>query len=270
MDNIYLTGTYSEYYDFGNVFLPGYTYWDAFVVKYNPQGVSQWALGTYGSSQDQSYDICVGPENNLYITGFMISPYVVFGNDTIFNTNGVNSYSDLFVAKLIPPENLIDTQQINLQFGWNIMSSYINPLENSIDSVFSEVSPMVEIMKNDIGQIYYPLWNINVIDTLQVTEGYHIKMNLPQILNVIGISVEPENTAINLSTGWQTISYLRQSPAAIDSMFTNISSNTIITKNNEGLIFWPQYNINSIWQMNPGEGYQIKMQNADTLLYLPN
>ena len=79
-----------------------------------------------------------------------------------------------------------------------------------------------------------------------------------------------ENTAINLSTGWQTISYLRQSPAAIDSMFTNISSNTIITKNNEGLIFWPQYNINSIWQMNPGEGYQIKMQNADTLLYLPN
>jgi hypothetical protein len=226
--------------------------------------VGNWS---YGTGQDESYDICIGLDNNLYITGFIISPYVVFGSDTIYNS-GISS--DIFVAKLIPPENLIDTQQINLQFGWNIISTYINPLENSIDSIFSEVSPMVEIMKNDIGQIYYPLWNINMIDTLQVTEGYHIKMNLPQILNIIGISVEPENKPIDLNIGWQTISYLRQSPAPIDSMFTNISSNIIITKNNQGLIFWPLYNINSINQMNPGEGYQIKMLAADTLLYPGN
>ncbi|MEA3446688.1 MAG: hypothetical protein U9R19_18380, partial [Bacteroidota bacterium] len=126
------------------------------------------------------------------------------------------------------------------------------------------------IMKEDVGNIYYPQYFINTIGNLEFTEGYHIKMSSQQTLTVVGYAAMPENTPMPLPSGWQNISYLRQSAAPLDSMFSNISANIIISKNTAGQVFWPQYGINTINQMFPGEGYQIKMLNADTLLYPAN
>ena len=43
-----------------------------------------------------------------------------------------------------------------------------------------------------------------------------------------------------------------------------------MAKSGGGLVYWPLYGINNIGNMNPGEGYQIKMLAADTLLYPAN
>ena len=48
------------------------------------------------------------------------------------------------------------------------------------------------------------------------------------------------------------------------------AQNIVMVKNGNGLIYWPTYGIDNIGNMNPGEGYQIKMLAADTLLYPAN
>ena len=54
------------------------------------------------------------------------------------------------------------------------------------------------------------------------------------------------------------------------AILTTISSNITMVKNSNGLVYWPIYGINNLGNMNPGEGYQIKMLAADTLLYPAN
>lgn len=269
-NNIYLSGRYYQYYNFGNVFLPGFTSWNIFVAKYNPDGIAQWASNSYGPSQDEAWSICSGPDNNLYVAGFMISSTVDFGNNTIYNYNSSPVYQNAFLAKLITPENLIDTQLVSFPQGWKIFSTYINPLEPSVDSVFSEVLPSVQIIKQDNGYVFYPQYNINMIGDIGYSEAYQINMSTPQIVPIVGYAVQPENTPLPLTPGWQNIPYLRNTSAPVDSMLIGISSNILIAKNSNGLVYWPFFGVNAIGQMIPGEGYQVKINQLDTLVYPAN
>ena len=92
----------------------------------------------------------------------------------------------------------------------------------------------------------------------------------PDILTIEGLSVQPENTICNIPFGWSFISYLRKTPASIIEMMSNIVGDIEIVKNYLGQTYWPIYGVNLIGNMNPGEGYQIKMNNAASLTYPAN
>ena len=159
---------------------------------------------------------------------------------------------------------------VNLNHGWSIISSFVDPYVSDCDSVFTDVAADMVLMKNEIGQTFWPMYNVNTIGDLQIGEGYLIKMYNFNILEITGIAVVPEWTPVVLLQDWNIIGYLRQNSAAISNMLSGISSNVYIVKNGNGLVYWPMYGINNIIDMNPGEGYQIKMLAADTLLYPAN
>ena len=68
------------------------------------------------------------------------------------------------------------------------------------------------------------------------------------------------------------IGYLRTDAAAADAVFAqmNASGNLIIAKDYQGLAYLPEWNFNGIGDMVPGQGYQLKTNNADVLQYLSN
>ena len=71
----------------------------------------------------------------------------------------------------------------------------------------------------------------------------------------------------DLLDGWNIIGTLRLEPIDAITAFqtTNqgdISNNLFIAKNNGGFAYFPEYNYNAIGDLNPGEGYQIKLENA--------
>jgi uncharacterized protein (TIGR02145 family) len=53
-------------------------------------------------------------------------------------------------------------------------------------------------------------------------------------------------------------------------MLYTIQPNIDLVKDQIGNVYWPQYGFNLIGDIEPGQGYQIKMNIADTLIYLPN
>ncbi|MBT7145208.1 MAG: hypothetical protein HN894_17940, partial [Bacteroidetes bacterium] len=83
-------------------------------------------------------------------------------------------------------------------------------------------------------------------------------------------AIVPEWSPLALLQDWNIIGYLRQNSGVISTMLNDISQNIVMVKNGNGLIYWPTYGIDNIGNMNPGEGYQIKMLAADTLLYPAN
>ena len=91
-----------------------------------------------------------------------------------------------------------------------------------------------------------------------------------QILHLIcGTYAIPENNVIQLSAGWNMIGYLRIEPEQADIILQEINSsgNLIIAKNYMGSAYLPEFNFNGIGYMTPGEGYQVKIYNSDTLSY---
>ncbi|MBT7039606.1 MAG: carboxypeptidase regulatory-like domain-containing protein, partial [Bacteroidetes bacterium] len=193
---------------------------------------------------------------------FAITAIDISGNES--------SYSNIVEATSFLDTSNIYQQEICIPLGWSFFSSYIIPSEELFDTVFIDIVSNVELVKNYLGQTFWPIYGINLIGDISICEGYQIKMNLSDTLIVTGLSVQPENTDCNISSGWSYISYLRNSPAPIVDMLSNIVSNIEIVKNYSGQTYWPSYNIDLIGNMNPGEGYQIKMNNATTLTYPAN
>jgi len=242
----------------------------------NPEWGYNWSFGdgSYGGDISDEhiyssygiYNICL-TAHNYYGVGCYDTDCQTFTlgtpgcNDTLatnYNPNAdFNNGSCIYAG----------TQPISLPAGWSIFSTYIEPYENNIDSVFQEIVGNTVLVKNQIGLVYYPQYSITLLDTLALGQGYQVKMASGDTLNVTGIICQPQNSPISLSAGWNIIGYLLQSPIDISQIFSTIVSNTEIVKDDAGNVYWPQFSVNNIGNMLPGKGYQVKMNSGDVLVY---
>ena len=69
---------------------------DLYLVKYDPDGNVVWAKSAGGVSDDYGISVAVDSSDNIYLTGYFLSPNIVFGADTLRNTGGA---SDIFLVK---------------------------------------------------------------------------------------------------------------------------------------------------------------------------
>ena len=90
-------------------------------------------------------------------------------------------------------------------------------------------------------------------------------------VNINGTFLVPEENPITLNNGWSAISYLRTDLVPADLVFAEIvnDNNLVIVKNHLGQAYLPDWDFNGIGNLIPGQGYQVKVNQADELLYLP-
>lgn len=182
-----------------------------------------------------------------------------------FNLNNELEWTSIwsFTTEAAPISNI----SIPLQYGWNMVSSNVIPTEPAMESVF-EVMNNIVLVKNDIGQIYSPVFGINEIGDWNIGAGYYVYTNAGSILNISGSEVIPSQQGIELNAGWNLVSYLRNSPMNAQQALAGISSNLILAKNNSGGFYHPGFGINTLGDMQPGQGYWLYM-NEPTVLYYP-
>jgi uncharacterized protein (TIGR02145 family) len=82
-----------------------------------------------------------------------------------------------------------------------------------------------------------------------------------------GSSAVGQNTqTIALPAGWSMFStFLQPNQPNIGQIVSAISSQVNIIKNGTGQVFWPQFSVNQIGEIEPGEGFQIKLSTAQNL-----
>ncbi|MBL7807137.1 MAG: choice-of-anchor L domain-containing protein, partial [Saprospiraceae bacterium] len=162
------------------------------------------------------------------------------------------------------------TQAIPLKVGWNLISSYIVPTNPGMPAIFAPVASNVDIVKECDGSSYIPLLMINGIGDWNIKTGYQVKANAKDTLIMMGLQVMPEDVPISINAGWNCIAYLRDNPRNVATVFSTIQGNIELVKNNEGKIYSPQFGINTIGNMLPGQGYKVKASTNTTLLYSSN
>lgn len=255
----------------------------------------------YSNTLGLTFDIkgqgCDGISNNSYLSNGSIEVFVQGGlppftyswsNDSVGNRVNGLSDGDTLTVTVYDADSLcygtaIDSvwseQDIALKSGWSIFSSYIKPYGNYwLSQYFEEqnIDQEVIISKDGAGNVWWPVFNVNNIQWVEMREGFQIKMNSQQELTLRGNLFCPEDTALNVPVGWDIISYIRTNPMNIETALAGIVTNScttcavVIVKSDNGHIYWPLYGLNTIGNMMPGEGYQIKMETAEYLCYPAN
>jgi hypothetical protein len=160
-----------------------------------------------------------------------------------------------------------DTQRIDIRAGWNLISTYLCRNEVDLDSSFQDILSAVWIVKDEAGQAYMP-GMVNTIGEWQLTKGYWLKAYQDTVLEVIGEKADPTKVELPVPGGWSLISYLRDSALAVaPALGTQTLSNLYALKDQDGNIFLPAFAIDQIGDMEPGQGYWIRMIGTDTLQY---
>ncbi len=173
-------------------------------------------------------------------------------------------------------KELLKTQNITLQSGWNIISSLIVKENADMLNIFNELiirNSLTKVQSQNGYSVEY-LTNIgwiNYIGELNNHEGYRVHLSQSDILSLDGQYVStPLN--ISLSTGWNIISYPFLNPASAMTIFEDIISLNALVKvqdeSGNALEYLPQIGwVNLIGLFESGKGYAVRVNQDCTLYY---
>jgi hypothetical protein len=162
------------------------------------------------------------------------------------------------------------THEIPLLKGWNMISSFVLPIDIKLDSIFKNIKSNLVILKDGLGRSYWPFLGVDQIGNWSIYSGYQVYMKNPDTLRIVGHIIKPETTVYSLQKGWNLISYVRRTPMDIDSALSSIKSYINIVKDNDGRVYWPKYTVNQIGLMRPGQGYLINVTQECRFSYPAN
>lgn len=180
---------------------------------------------------------------------------------------------DLFVVDGISGITALSNtmaQDLKLLQGWNFISTYIVPNSPDISEVFSPVVDNLFLAKDEFGSVYWPEWDLNNIGEHTVGKAYKVKMNLNDTLQVRGEIADPLEYPLILNEGWSYLGYLRKQAADVSEVMASVSENILLIKDAVGNVYWPEYNVNTMGNMQPGQGYQIRMTSESEFIYPSN
>jgi hypothetical protein len=161
-------------------------------------------------------------------------------------------------------------QEIELAEGWGIWSTYIDPANPSMDAVFADIVNNLTIVKDESGQVYWPMFGLNSIGELTDGKGYQAKMMADDVLVLEG-NLVPFDLPLNLTEGWGIMGFLHPNEEgypASDMMAPVVDQLTIL-KDESGSVYWPMFGLNSIGNMIRDKGYQVKMM-SDVVFSYPS
>ncbi|MDP8220186.1 MAG: tandem-95 repeat protein, partial [Candidatus Stygibacter frigidus] len=174
---------------------------------------------------------------------------------------------------LLDGSNLSDvTQTLDLNGGWNLVSLYVRPVDMSVETIFAPI--MENLMKvKDIYSSYDPSLP-SVYNTLQDLEdgsGYYVKVSAVSVLDVTGSILDPTQTQIDLSSGWNLAAYVNQTAMDVEIAFAGlINAGTLLKVKDIFSSYDPSLPsaYNTLVNMEPGKGYYVRVL-SDTTFYYP-
>jgi choice-of-anchor B domain-containing protein len=231
---------------------------DLLYISYYWDGLQVFDISNPSTPSRIAYYDTYSPENfGGYRGAWGVYALLPSGNILISDiTNG------LFVLEL----SLMEEQKIPVQEGWNMVSTYLQNEDLDASLFTSPNNSNVVIMKNAIGLAYLPDWGFDGIGLLEYGQAYQMKVNILDTLSIAGVYSSSSNT-IDLSEGWNMISVLSKSEMDLELILDNIIDDIIIVKDNIGSVYLPEWNFNSIGNVIPGQGYQLKLSNSLILSY---
>ncbi|MCF8302001.1 MAG: PCMD domain-containing protein [Bacteroidales bacterium] len=252
--------------------------------QYDPQNNEECVIGAFLFRRDEQNNVdTIGAgvfmtgENTGNWTEFS-APITYFSNeqpDTL-NIIALTSATENPTAgtKLYVDDLWMESagQEIQLQNGYQFASTHMIPDNPDLMVLLEDLmnDETLDFVRDSDGSMLTkigPNW-VNNIGNWNTTEGYLFKMLEDDMVSFSGSVMDP-TTPIPVNTGYMFISYLPQSPMDALDATESIQDNLIFMRDSDGAMLQkigPNW-VNNIGDMEPGEGYLIKMEANDELVY---
>ncbi len=185
-----------------------------------------------------------------------------------FTHDGFNGSFELPVQLSVTGEGGFAVRRLDLRIGWNMVSVNVVP---QIEDVPELLASLVEdgsliLVKDGSGHFFLPALDFNNIDHWVGVEGYQVKMARGNELEIEGEAVAWD-TRIDLSDGWNLVSYLPRSDVDAVEALSNLGEALEIAKDGRGNFYIPAWNYSNMGQMCEGFGYYLKVNGDVGLVY---
>lgn len=162
------------------------------------------------------------------------------------------------------PGDIMPTQTVNITVGWSGISGYIDPMDKNLDHIFAGHHDHLEILSNFNG-IYCPPENINTLVNWEFTSGYQVKASQPFTISLKGSA--HDGYSLSLPSQWSVVPVLSSCNQPVSEVF-DAGSQVRIVKEVAGTgIYWPEYTINTIGELQTGKSYFAMLDEAATVIY---
>ena len=237
------------FYEVGDVMLcGGYTAWTGENAIITAYGASPGGNDGFQNNEVFVWQVWDASTND-YINSFVTYDETLPDSDRYVD-DGISGLTSLGV---------VTSQEIVLNQGWNLISTYLDPQNKNIANVMAPVADDLYLVKDFAGNVYWPEFGLNNIGDIEIGSAYKANVTAATVLELEGEVVNPEEEVISLPFGWSYIGYLRQVPANVSSAMASVSGDIFIMKDGSGNVYWPDFGINNIGNMEPGKGYLISM-----------
>jgi hypothetical protein len=239
----------------------GYLVWDASTYGFVVWGDDEFTTGVKeGFANGEAYSFKVWNSLTAQEATYVNITYQS-GNQS-FSSNGLTLISAVSALTQI-------TQNISLANGWNMISSYVIPANDTISNILTPISSNMVIIKDSYGRSLWPGF-MNNLTKWDYKNAYVTKVNAACNLSITGQKIIPENMPwVMNNAGWYWIPYYRTASMNTVDAIASVTANFRIIKSINGQSYWPGY-MTTLTQLEPGKGYMIYMNAADTLIYPSN
>jgi len=158
---------------------------------------------------------------------------------------------------------------VGLIAGWNLVSTYTDPQDPGMNAVFAGIMGNLVEVRDEHGGVYRP-GGTNTIGSWNPRESYMVNVQSAVSLTFEGALLNPGSTPISLDAGWNLVPYLRNTSMPVDQAVASIASRLVMVKDEHGRIYDPAFGINTIGNLQPGQGYKINVSQGTTLTYPGN
>ena len=183
----------------------------------------------------------------------------------------------LFSCKLTTKET-VDKQTIHLDSGWNAISFYVCPVNDSINSIFEPVRSKVIQVEGYRGfrdGFYNPEKGIDLLTSLIPNYAYLVCMKNSGVMNISGDSYLRDTIVLksliqtirNHRVGYFTIP--GSDTLNFDELEFNPKGEVSLIHDMKGGIYWDSLNINTIDRFIPGKSYFFMFE-ADNVVLTKN
>ena len=227
------------------------------LVAYGNDGVND------GFDQDDQFDWKLWDSaTETTISGFGVYDDS-YSDERFFNAGGESGLlGSVFASHQIIPLNESSYSD------WDMISTYISTDEN-LASIVSPVINELIIIKDANGLVYWPQIPVYTLDNFNTEDAYAIKTYASNELVIYGDFTQPEDVLFELS-GWNYMSYPRYFPLDPETVFSEVENSIKLLKDDSGNLYWPELGINTINQMEAGEGYVLKVLSDESFTYPSN
>jgi hypothetical protein len=196
------------------------------------------------------------------------------GNTDLLGDNCLSYFSHIMIdyteAKFPLLPYIESSQEIPLSPGWNWISFNVLPADLSLNSVFSGILVQVEQVK---GQTQSAIriggnWKGDLADMSGIGQNKMFKVKVTQActLTVTG-TADLSTNPIHLGGGWNWVAYLPTTSMSITTALASINGQVLQVKSLTQSATYNGTSWSGAFDMQPGQGYAIKMSAPGTLTY---